>query len=112
MAADSSLTFGDQLQRYRRAAGLSQAALAERAGLSQEAIGALERGTRRAPHRETVALLAQALRLSPAERSVLEAAVLRRRGPPVGAPSLSPATPHAMAPVRRFPITCRRRRLC
>jgi transcriptional regulator with XRE-family HTH domain len=91
LAADSSLPFGEQLQHYRRAAGLTQAALAERAGLSQEAIGALERGTRRAPHRETVALLAEALRLSSAERSVLEASVLRHRGPPAGAPSLSPS---------------------
>ncbi len=100
MPADHSATFGEQLRRYRRAVGLSQAALAERAGLSQEAIGSLERGTRRAPQRETVALLAQALHLSPAERAGLDMSVSRRRDPPAestGASSgrvPSPPLPH------------------
>ncbi len=44
------------------------------ARLSVEAIGALERGTRRTPYRGTVALLAQALELSPDDRAKLEAA--------------------------------------
>jgi transcriptional regulator with XRE-family HTH domain len=37
-------TFGALLRRARRAARLSQQALAERAGLSVDAISALERG--------------------------------------------------------------------
>ena len=63
------------------AAGLSQEALAERAGLSARAISDLERGARRAPYRETVRLLADALGLSDADRAALEAAVDRGRGP-------------------------------
>src|SRR5262245_19803229 len=55
--------FGDLLRRSRLAAGLTQAELAERAGLSVRGINDLERGARRAPHKETVALLADALAL-------------------------------------------------
>ncbi len=44
------------------------------ARLSVEAIGALERGTRRTPYRGTVALLAKALELNPEDRAKLEAA--------------------------------------
>ncbi len=80
--------FGALLGRYRRAAGLSQEALAERAGLTAQGISALERGLRRAPYRETVRLLAEALGLSREERASLDAAVTRRRGP-----SQHPAAP-------------------
>jgi len=73
--------FGALLRRYRLAAGLSQEALAEAAGLSPRAISALERGERRAPQQETVRLLADALALSPAERGALDGAVDRRRAP-------------------------------
>ena len=55
----------------RIAAGLSQEALAEHAGLSINAISALERGYRRSPQRETLALLAQALKLNDQQRTVL-----------------------------------------
>jgi transcriptional regulator with XRE-family HTH domain len=55
----------------RLAAGLSQAALAERSRLSTAAIAALESGRRTAPRPATVRLLADALGLTPAERLVL-----------------------------------------
>src|SRR5947209_16430817 len=42
-------TFGELLRRHRVAAGLSQEALAERTGLSVDAIGLLERGGAAAP---------------------------------------------------------------
>jgi predicted ATPase len=48
--------------------------------MSASAIGALERGARRAPYRETVVLLADALGLSAAEQGELEAAAERARG--------------------------------
>jgi predicted ATPase/DNA-binding XRE family transcriptional regulator len=67
-------TFGAVLRRHRLAAGLTQEALAERARMSAEGIGALERGRRRAPYRATVALLAEALRLAPEGVAELEAA--------------------------------------
>jgi len=80
--------FGALLRRYRRAVGLSQEALAERAGLTAQAISALERGVRQAPYRDTVRMLGDALSLDPAERAALEASVARRRGP---ATTLAPA---------------------
>jgi predicted ATPase/DNA-binding XRE family transcriptional regulator len=57
-------SFGAHLRRYRETAGLSQERLAERAGLSINAIGALERGERRHPHPGTIAALAGALGLA------------------------------------------------
>jgi transcriptional regulator with XRE-family HTH domain len=50
MAAGQSVTFGAVLRQYRRAAGLTQEVLAERAGVTAQAISALERGVRRRPH--------------------------------------------------------------
>ena len=70
-------TFGVLLKRHRTAAGLTQEALAERAGLSPLTISALERGINQAPRKDTVALLAQALHLSPQNRATLEAAARR-----------------------------------
>lgn len=58
------------LKRYRVAAGLSQAALAERAELSARAVSDLERGLHRAPHPSTIDLLAKALALTPQQRAI------------------------------------------
>jgi predicted ATPase len=69
-----SAEFGVLLRHYRLAAGLSQEALAERARVSSEGISALERGYRRTPQRETLALLVEALDLTPEERAIFEAA--------------------------------------
>ncbi|MGB6520650.1 MAG: helix-turn-helix domain-containing protein [Candidatus Cybelea sp.] len=69
--------FGLLLRRLRIAAGLSQEALAERARMSTTGISALERGYRRVPQRETVALLTDALALGTQERKALEAAAVR-----------------------------------
>ncbi len=82
-----SPSFADVLRRFRIAAGLSQEALAERAGLSARAISDLERGARRTPYRETVRLLAGALGLNAGDRGALEAAVDRARGPRAAARS-------------------------
>src|SRR5512134_2325379 len=59
--------FGAQLRRYREAAGLTQEQLAERAGLTANAISLLERGQRRLPYPQTIRKLAEALGLSTAE---------------------------------------------
>jgi predicted ATPase/DNA-binding XRE family transcriptional regulator len=74
------LPFGVLLRRLRLAAGLSQEELAERARLSVQAVSALERGVRRAPYRDTIELLADALTLTDEGRAHLHAAVSRRRG--------------------------------
>jgi non-specific serine/threonine protein kinase len=79
--------FGAALRRHRLAAGLTQEALAERAGVSARAVSDLERGLARAPHRDTVARLGEALGLGDNEATELRAAVERRRGPPNHAPA-------------------------
>ena len=82
MASPQTLTLGTLLRRYRMAAGLTQEALAANAGLSVNAISAIERGVSRAPQRETIALLVQALGLQAAERSIFERAARQRETPP------------------------------
>jgi tetratricopeptide (TPR) repeat protein/transcriptional regulator with XRE-family HTH domain len=73
--------FGVLLRRHRVAAGLTQEALAGKARLSVQAIGALERGTRRHPHRVTVDLLTAALDLPEDERAAFAAASRRPSAP-------------------------------
>ena len=75
MAASDSPTFGVLLRQYRHAAGLSQEALAERAGISADAVAALERGRRMRPHPDTLTLLASALQLTEEDRATLVAAI-------------------------------------
>jgi len=70
---------GDLLRRHRLAAGLSQAELAERAGLSRRGVSDIERGIIRAPHQDTLARLAEALQLAAAERVAFEATARGRR---------------------------------
>jgi predicted ATPase/DNA-binding XRE family transcriptional regulator len=76
----SEAPFSELLRQQRRAAGYSQEDLAERAGLSAAAIGSLEQGLRRAPHRDTVTSLADALGVSESERRQLEEAAAHARG--------------------------------
>src|SRR5215467_10045070 len=100
--------FGSLLRLHRRAAGLTQEALAERAGLSVDEISILERGISRAPHRATVDLLAEALQLSPAERARFAAFARGHltllEGPPGESDRSSPGqegAPLALAPHQR-----------
>ena len=72
-------SFGARLRRLRERSGLTQEELAERAGLSSNAIGALERGERRHPYPHTVGVLAAALDLGPDERAMLTADIPSRR---------------------------------
>src|SRR5262249_58822305 len=92
MSTPPLLTFGEVLRRYRLAAGLSQEELAERAHLSREAISALERGNRRAPRKETIDLLAEALALTEAERATFDAAARQHRVTNQQAPAAPPPT--------------------
>ena len=77
MQTGQSLAFGTLLRRRRIAAGLTQEELAERAGVSARSIGDIERGVSHAPRRDTVALLAGALGLTPDESPAFEAAARR-----------------------------------
>jgi predicted ATPase/transcriptional regulator with XRE-family HTH domain len=96
-------SFGEILRRLRATATLSQEELAERAGLSARGISDLERGVRRAPHLETVRLLADALALDPADRAALLAAARTApfkdsRDTPTR-PSGSARLPHPLTPL-------------
>lgn len=71
-------SFGALLRAHRRAVGLTQEALAERAALSGQAVDVLERGDRRFPHRDTVARLAVALGLAGEQRAAFLAAAARK----------------------------------
>src|SRR5262245_61212031 len=55
--------FADLLRRLRLAAGMTQESLAQVAGVSVDAVGTLERGTRQTPRADTARLLADALGL-------------------------------------------------
>lgn len=81
MAISHTLTFADLLRRHRTMAGLTQEDLADRAGLSAKGISDLEAGRRRHPRRDTINLLADALKLSERERGVFEAAARARPEP-------------------------------
>ncbi len=67
-------TFGSLLKRYRRAASLTQEALAERAQISVDTISALERSVSLSPRTDTLDRLADALGLTPTQRAHLQAA--------------------------------------
>ena len=85
MDPDARPSFAALLKEFGVARGLSQDALAERAGLSQDAISLLERGLRLAPRRDTVSRIARALILTADERARLLAVASkhRHRGPHV-----------------------------
>jgi predicted ATPase/DNA-binding XRE family transcriptional regulator len=72
-------SFGVLLRRARERAGLTQEVLAERAGLTPNAISALERSERRHPYPATVSALSTALELSEDQRIALMAAIPERR---------------------------------
>ena len=92
MATGPSSSFGDVLRRVRIAAGLTQAALAERAGLSVRGISDLERGVNRTPRTDTVALLTEALRPVGDDRAAFAAAA-GGRGPRAALPSVESPPP-------------------
>ncbi len=66
--------FGPLLKQFRLTAGLTHEALAERALVSPRTVSDLERGVSRAPRLETINLICDALKLSPAKRAALAAA--------------------------------------
>lgn len=77
MPSQQTPSFGDRLRESRVAAKLTQEALAERAGISTRAITDLERGVIRAPQRDTLDMLADALDASEEQRQEWHS--LRRR---------------------------------
>ncbi|MGH9182550.1 MAG: ATP-binding protein [Acidimicrobiales bacterium] len=96
------MRFGALLKRQRLAAGLTQEALAERAGLSPKAVSDLERDPHRTPRLGTVTLLADALGVAPDVRVGLLAAAqpgdLAGATAPVTAPP-RPVMPRPLTPL-------------
>jgi non-specific serine/threonine protein kinase len=68
---DPTLNFGGLLREHRLALTLTQAALADRAGISTRAVQNLERSVSQ-PHRDTLLRLVSALALNPAAQAKLE----------------------------------------
>jgi predicted ATPase/DNA-binding XRE family transcriptional regulator len=98
MERNVSTTFGDLLRHFRLAAGLTQEELAEKAQISPRAISDLERGQRTRPWRETIRLLAEALRLDSSARSLLDVAA--RQGSTASGGSLERGVPASDLPHR------------
>jgi transcriptional regulator with XRE-family HTH domain len=104
------VTFADLLRHARRTTGLTQEALAEQAGLSVDAISTLERGTRPAPRRDTIILLADPLSLTADERVAVftaarVAAVRASAAPQQGTPDQR----HHNLPLQPTPLLGRER---
>jgi predicted ATPase/transcriptional regulator with XRE-family HTH domain len=78
---------------------LTQQELAAGAGVSVDTVSVLERGLIRAPHRETMRLLAGALELDRAERERWEQATRGRRVPPLRTPDREGAGSPAFYPL-------------
>jgi transcriptional regulator with XRE-family HTH domain len=74
-------TFGTVLRSYRTTLGLTQEQLADRSGLSVRAIRNLEIGRTERPQRQSVTLLATAMRLTEPDHTTLLAAAGRATGP-------------------------------
>ncbi|MGH2604632.1 MAG: ATP-binding protein, partial [Dehalococcoidia bacterium] len=84
--------------------------LAEQAGLTASAIGALERGTRRRPYPNTIRLLSAALGLSEEEAAAFTAAAPRRGDAQSGGMSPAPSGRSlSNLPVQRTALIGRRR---
>lgn len=95
--------FDHLVLRYRTRAGLTQQELADFSTISVRAIRDLEHGRAQRPRRDTVRLLADALRLNDRDRARLEAAAGRAAGADlrVGAPGAAVPPPTGTVPVGR-----------
>src|SRR5919199_317420 len=102
MSGDEAATFRALLRQHRLVAGLTQEALAERAGLSLRGVSDLERGVRRAPYPDTVRRLAAALDLSGADTSRLVLANRRVGQMTPVSPAPAPHPPALPVPMTSF----------
>lgn len=89
----STASLSELLRGFRARVGLTQAALAQKAGLSEQAISVLERGTRSRPRIDTIRSLTAALGLNAAEaEQFLSVARGKSRSARTPAPQAEPAT--------------------
>ncbi|GLY41898.1 hypothetical protein Amsp01_079210 [Amycolatopsis sp. NBRC 101858] len=90
-------TLSELLAELRCSRGLSQEQLAEQSGISVRAIGEIERGATRRPHRETLRALAGALGLTPEQHAAFTRSA--RTAPPPDTRRQRTARPMLPAPV-------------
>jgi tetratricopeptide (TPR) repeat protein/transcriptional regulator with XRE-family HTH domain len=81
--AEPPVTFAGLLRKLRTEARLTQEELADATGLSPRSISDLERGIATTPRRETIRLIAEALRLADPARAEFEAVARGRPAPAV-----------------------------
>ena len=93
MGGLSTASLSELLRGFRAKTGLTQAALAEKAGLSEQAISVLERGTRSRPRMDTIRSLTAALGLSTVEAEEFLAVARGKSRKPRALPSAPDATP-------------------
>ena len=105
MTTAQTISLGTLLRRYRRAAGLTQEELAAKAGVSARTISDLERGLTRRSHADTLALLADALRLTPDERAAFAAATRALRPEARNPDANHAAEPHYVLAPALVPLT-------
>jgi predicted ATPase/transcriptional regulator with XRE-family HTH domain/Tfp pilus assembly protein PilF len=94
--------FGQLLKRHRQALGLSQRTLAQRAGIDEKSISALESGARRSPKSGSLARLVRALGLTGADARALTGAATRSaadHGPDPAPPPTALDSPVAHQPL-------------
>lgn len=104
------MTFGEWLQRRRRARDLTQQALAEQIACSVAAVRKFESNERR-PSREIAGLLADALAIAPEDRELfLAAARGLRHADELPAPAAPPVTPPSTSPSTSVGIVARQKR--
>jgi predicted ATPase/DNA-binding XRE family transcriptional regulator len=99
-------SFGELLRRFRIAASLTQEALAERCRISPATVAAIEQGRRNAPRLSTVLLIAEALKLSAADREALATAAdagRQGRSPGLGRSQRPPSPPPVPSPISNGP---------
>jgi tetratricopeptide (TPR) repeat protein/transcriptional regulator with XRE-family HTH domain len=96
--SDDDPGFGALLRGYRVAAGLSQQELAEKSGLTSRTVSGLERGRTRAPYRNSLYRLADALDLRDQARAEFIAAASRRLAPAATGATSGPRKHGASAP--------------
>jgi transcriptional regulator with XRE-family HTH domain len=97
-------SFGAQLRVIRMRAGLSQEALAERAGLGVATLRALEREARSRPHPGTVTRLADALELAAPDRVAWLQLALTQPTDTGSAAAIPPALDLVRLPVPPTPL--------
>jgi len=107
MTMEKRAPFRETLRWHRMAAGLTQETLAARASLSVRGLSDLERGARRAPHSETVVLLADALDLAGAEREAFVAAAREQPAPERSPRATAAGDDHSSLPAPPTPLVGR-----